>query len=215
MIDKYLISNCLFIIDEFNDRYQTVCERDKLKDIADLEFCEADLVVRLGYPFRQMANFNMQGNAQDIVVKSKDFIIEVKYLRNFFSKTKSGEFRSNKLKWDEAFQKDFNWLCNEIKLGKKGTRAFILGWFNAFERFSDIMQIGQGKGKNPTINQERINLFPFLNYNPQTNKVNDIFYMYSLAYKELNIRIPGYNNEHASCMFVGKPDDKFHFALYW
>lgn len=183
MIDKYLISNCLFIIDEFNDRYQNIHLRDDLKDIADLEFCEADLVVRLGYPFRQMANLNMQGSSQDIVVKSKDFIIEVKYLRNFYSRTKSGNFRSNKLKWSEGFQKDFDWLCKEIENGKKGSRAFILGWFNAFERFSDIMQIGQGKGQNPIINQERINLFPFLNFDPKTNKVNDITYMYSSTYK--------------------------------
>lgn len=215
MIDKYLISNCLFIIDEFNDRYQNIHLKGDLKDIADLEFCEADLVVRLGYPFRQMANFNMQGSAKDIVVKSKDFIIEVKYLRNFYNKTNSGNFRSNKLKWSEGFQKDFDWLCKEIETGKKGSRAFILGWFNAFERFSDIMQIGQGKGQNPIINQERINLFPFLNFDPQTNKVNDITYMYSLAYKELNIRIPGYAEEHVSCMFVGQRDDKFHYALYW
>lgn len=215
MIDKYLISYCLSIIDEFNERYKDI-DTKCLKDIADLEFNEADLVIRLGYPFRQIANFNMQGNAHDIVVKSKDFIIEVKYLRNFISNSrKLGEFRTNKLKWSEAFEKDFNWLNDEIKNGKKGNRAFILGWFNVPERqFGDVMQIGESKGQNPPINKHRIGLFPFLNYTPTTAKVKDIRYRYTCAYKEIHISIPGID-EQIDCMFIGNEQDVFHFAMYW
>lgn len=160
MIDKYLISNCLFIIDEFNEKFEGL-SREELKEFADLDFCEADLVVRLGYPFRQLASFNMQGNSRDIVVKKKDFVIEVKYLRNFESNSANGtKRRSNKLTWEEAFQKDFNWLCNEIVEGKKGHRTFILGWFNAANRFSEIMQLGQGKGAHPKLNKGKRTIIP-------------------------------------------------------
>ena len=214
MIEKYLLSNCLFIIDEFNERYSHVDDRKALKNIADEEFCEADIVVRLGYPFRQMANFNMQGTANDIVVKSKDFIIEVKYLRNFHNKAKTN--KSSKLMWEEAFQKDYDWLCQEIMNGKKGHRAFVLAWFNAVDRFSEIMQLGEGCGKYPDINEARLRLFPFINRrDPSSHKTRDIFYMYESAYEPLPIQIIGYGKEKVNCMFLGKDCDKFHMAIYW
>jgi hypothetical protein len=214
VIEKYLLSNCLFIIDEFNERYNNINDKKELKEIADTDFCEADIVVRLGYPFRQMANFNMQGTANDIVVKSKDFIIEVKYLRNFRSNSKT--FRTNKLNWEEAFQKDYNWLCNEIKNGKKGHRAFVLAWFNAVERFSEVMKLGEGSGQSPDINESRIRLFPFLNrLHPDSKKTKDIFYMYESAYEPIPIQIIGYGKESVHCMFLGKESDKFHLAIYW
>ena len=211
MIDKYLLSNCLFIIDEFNERYCNI-ENDKLKEIANEEYSEADLVVRLGYPFRHMATFNMQGKSRDIVVKNKDFIVEVKYLKNFKSNSNG---RSNKITWSEGFEKDFNWLTDEIKEKNKGNRAFVIGWFNIKNRkFGDVMQIGTKSGQNPLINKDRISLFPFLNYNPKTCKTSDITYRYGEAFKELNISIAGVE-EHVSCMFLGKETDLFHFAIYW
>lgn len=217
IIEKYLVSTCLFIIDEFNERFINT-PNEEVKKIADTEFSEADIVVRLGYPFKQMANFNMQGTDRDIVVKSKDFIIEVKYLRNFNSysiKDKSVKYKSNKTIWNDAFQKDYDWLCEEIRNGKKGNRAFVIGWFNAGTNFNEIMQLGQGKGCVPDINKDRIQLFPFLNYNPITNKTKDIFYMYSKAFKEESIKILGYDKEVVNCMFLGTGSDKFHFAIYW
>ncbi|GBC65267.1 hypothetical protein BLHB2_10880 [Bacillus licheniformis] len=48
-IDQYLISTCLFIIDEFNERFKFVKTKEELKEIADLEFNESDLTVNLGY----------------------------------------------------------------------------------------------------------------------------------------------------------------------
>lgn len=217
MIEKYLVSTCLFVIDEFNERFINIAKKE-IKKIADTEFSEADIVVRLGYPFKQMANFNMQGTDRDIVIKSKDFIIEVKYLRNFTSYSKSNKnkkHKSNKTIWNEAFQKDYDWLCNEIKKGKKGNRAFVIGWFNVVNSFSELMQLGDGKGCVPDINKDRIQLFPFLNYNPNTNKTKDIFYMYSKAFKEESIKILGYDKEVMNCMFLGKQQDIFHFAIYW
>ncbi|ERI90966.1 hypothetical protein HMPREF1982_03528 [Clostridiales bacterium oral taxon 876 str. F0540] len=218
MIDKYLISTCLFIIDEFNDRFKGI-SKEKTKEIADTEFTEADLVVRLGYPFKQMANFNMQGTDRDIVVKQKDFIIEVKYLRNFnsyseSSKKKNKTYRSNKTIWEDAFEKDYSWLCNEIKNGKKGNRAFVIGWFNAVNSFSELMQLGESRGCMPEINKERIQLFPFLKYNPQTNKTKDITYAYNRDFKEYSIHIEGHNYE-VNCMFLGNSEDIFHFAIYF
>ena len=159
MIDKYLVSNCLFIIDEFNEKFKGK-DKNSLKTLADTEFNEGDIAIRLGYPFRHMAHFNFQGKSCDIVVKSQDFIIEVKYLRNFKAKSKRPSY-SNKLIWRDAFQRNYDWLCDEIKRGKKGNRAFILGWFNAVNRFSEIMQLGESTGQYPDINNERLRLFPF------------------------------------------------------
>lgn len=222
MIDKYLISNCLFLIDEFNDRYADLT-KEELKVIADTEYTEADIVVRLGYPFKHMATFNMQGTSKesgsDILVKSKDFRIEVKLPRNYKSgnKNKTSCSSSN---WKEM-QKDFEWLYGEIKKGKKGQRAFIIGWFNAVERFSQIVQLGEKRGGNPDINQDKFKYFPFLNVrtDPEelktTYKTRDIIYQWSDAYKELTMRIPGYVDESANCMFFGKPTDKFLIAMYY
>jgi hypothetical protein len=208
-IDQYLISTCLFIIDEFNERFKNIESKEDLKDIADDGFSEADLTVRLGYPFRQMAKFSMQGpDTRDIIVESKDFMIEVKFLRNW----QSNGGKANKITWAEL-KKDFDWLFNEIKSGKKGKRAFIIGWFNAVERFSQLVQLGKGKGGFPDIDEGKMRYFPFLNRNG--NKTKDIFYMYPRAYKSLPLFIPGYAEEAAECMFFGQETDKFHIALYY
>ncbi|XNN69446.1 hypothetical protein ACLM2U_16945 [Bacillus pumilus] len=208
-IDQYLISNCLFIIDEFNERFNQVKDKSELKIIANSGFSEADLTVRLGYPFRQMAKFNMQGpDTRDIVVDSKEFLIEVKFLRNF----QSGGGKANKITWKEI-KKDFDWLYTEIRKGYKGKRAFIIGWFNAVDRLSQIVQLGKGKGMYPDIDEEKMKHFPFLNRTGL--KTKDIFYMYPYAYEPIPIQIPGYAGKGANCMFFGKEEDKFHMALYW
>ena len=94
-LEKYLLSTCLFVIDDFNERYKDIPSQSDLKWEADTCYTEADLVVRLGYPFRQMANFSLktskgkEGSFNDIVVKEKDFRIEVKYIRNSKSNNKN------------------------------------------------------------------------------------------------------------------------------
>ncbi len=52
-VDQYLVADCLFIIDEFNILYKDY-ELDKLKKVADEQFNEMDITVRIGYPFKQM-----------------------------------------------------------------------------------------------------------------------------------------------------------------
>ena len=212
MIKDYFISNCLLIINDLSE-YHINKSSEELKDFSDLDFTEADLQMKLCYPLGNMAQLKMQGNHGDIRIPSKDFIVEVKYLRNF---NNASNIRNQKTVWGEAFQKDYNWLVEDIKRGKKGQRAFILGWFNIEgRRFSDIMQLGTGNGKNPMINKSRMTYFPFLNYNPNTNKINDISYIYNSHMKEQDIIIPGYNENKVTCMFIGEDKDLFHFALYY
>ncbi|MGJ0841591.1 hypothetical protein [Clostridium tertium] len=212
MILDYFKSNLLLIIEEMNINLKKYSNED-LKHFADNLFTEADLQARIWYPYRNFAHLNMQGNPKDIHIPSKDFILEVKYLRNFSSAYNS---KSNKATWHNAFEKDYNWLINEIKNGKKNKRAFILGWINIDGRnFNNLMQLGIGSGQSPSINKERIILFPFLNYNPNNNRTNSIFYSYMQNNKINSITIPGYGNETVNCLFLGKPQDKFHIAVYF
>lgn len=74
-ISQYLLSTCLFAIDELNEQYKNVPKED---------------------------------------------------LKNW--KSTSGTSSASK-KWAE-FQKDFDWLINEIEKGYKNKRAFVIGWFN-------------------------------------------------------------------------------------
>ena len=39
--------------------------------------------------------------------------------------------------------------------------------------------------------------------------------MYSKAYESLPIQIIGYDKDVVNCMFLGKENDTFHFAMYW
>ncbi|MTW85635.1 hypothetical protein F3157_08160 [Virgibacillus dakarensis] len=211
MIDKYLISNCLFIIDEFNEKYKNV-SKDELSDIANSEYSEADMVVRLGYPFRQMATFNMQGKSKesgnDIIVKSKDFRIEVKLLKNY----KSNGGTSNSTVWKEI-ERDFEWVLSEVKKGNCGQRAFVIGWFNSVDRFSQIVQLGKTRGSTPDIDHRRMGYFPFLYSHGE--KTKDIIYMYNQAYKVLHVNSLYYGEDNVNCMFFGKKEDVFHIAIYW
>lgn len=213
MIDKYLISTCLFTIDKFNFMYKNL-SKDDLKRIADNEYTESDLVFKLGSHFGDfMASFNVQGKSKergnDIVVREKDFMIEVKLLRNW----KSTNTTSNSMTW-EQLNKDFQWIIGEIKKDNRGRRAFIIGWFNAVDRFSRIVQLGEsGGGGFPNIDKNKMDFFPFIN--TYGNKTSDVFYMYYDALKVLKVKIPAYEGESMNCMFFGKETDKFHMAIYW
>lgn len=48
-IDQYLLSTCLFIIDDLNTSYQNYSKKN-LKEIADTKFNEMDIIVRIGHP---------------------------------------------------------------------------------------------------------------------------------------------------------------------
>ena len=85
-ISQYLLSTCLYTIDELNEQYGRLT-KEELKSIADDKFNEMDITVRLGYPFKQMVHYTV-GDAKpkgskvnhDLYVESKEFKIEIKYL---------------------------------------------------------------------------------------------------------------------------------------
>lgn len=210
MIDKYLISNCLLAIDEFNIKFKNATTFE-IKEYADLIYTESDLVVRVGAPFRGLAHYRTLGNGVDIHIEEKDFQIQVKYLRNFYSRNGDNYTgRANKMVWEEAFNKDFTWLFTELEKGHKGKSAYLLGWFNT-GNFNEIMQLGEGKGRFPKINESRLELLPFLTCKEGEARTCDVTYNYEMAYEE----VPVYVNADMNMMFIGQESDVFHFAIYF
>ncbi|ALS28933.1 MULTISPECIES: hypothetical protein [Paenibacillaceae] len=219
-IDQYLLSTCLFIIDEFNELYKGF-SKDDLKKIADESYNEMDICVRIGYPFRHMAHYTV-GDARrkgagkvnhDIYVSSKDFKIEVKYLKNW--KSSSGTNSASK-NWS-VYQDDFNWLLQEIGEGNKGKRAFVIGWFNSVNNFSSLIQLGDGKtaGSKPLASEQKICYFPFLRRRSVPTFTSDLTYNYNSAYKVLPVSLIGEIDIDYNCIFLGNEKDVFHFAIYF
>lgn len=219
-IDQYLLSTCLFIIDEFNDKYQNI-SKSELKKIADDKYNEMDICVRIGYPFRQMAHYTVGDNRKkskskinhDIYIETKDYKIEVKYLKNWKSSTGN---KSSSKNWD-PFQEDFDWLLHEIKEGNKGRSSFVLGWFNCVDHFSNLIQLGEGKssGSKPIASERKLCYFPFLRKMNIPTYTIDLVYNYNNAYKPLPVNLVGDNNEDYNCLFLGNENDVFHFAIYY
>jgi hypothetical protein len=220
MISKYLLSTCLFVIDEFNEQYRDVnIQTQELIDIA-YGYTEADLVIRIGYPFRQMAKFVMQSSrgkkeGNDIVVESKDFKIEVKYLKT--QKTGFNKDSNKSHKWETIYQ-DFTWLMEEIENQNKNNRAFIIGWFNSTRSFSNLMPLGisdrnvKKSGYARPVDNGKAMFFPFLAY--KDNFTDEITYRYELAFESQRINIPDFSGK-LECLFLAKPTDKFHMAIYY
>lgn len=221
-IDQYLLSTSLFIIDEINELYAGI-GKDELKDISDSKYNEMDITVRIGYPFRNMIHYTVGDGGKksidskinhDLYIESKDFKIEVKYLRNWASNG-SKKYKSNKIQWAEI-QRDFTWLENEIENGNKGKRAFIIAWFNCVENFSQYMQLGGSAGNNPVASEDRVAYFPFLSSNHAApRKASDLVYNYQLGYRILPVTTYGRLNNELNCMFIGNENDKFHIAMYF
>ncbi|HCD70276.1 MAG TPA: hypothetical protein DEQ68_06610 [Ruminococcaceae bacterium] len=215
-INQYLLSTCLFIIDELNEQYSNL-SREKLKTIADDKFNEMDITVRLGYPFKQMVHYTVgdgKGGSKvnhDLYVESKDFKIEIKYLKNW--KCNSGTNSASKT-WSE-YQKDFDWLIEEINKGYKYKRAFVIGWFNCVDSISQYLQLGSGAGSHPLINEARVAYFPFLRKTKSPTHTSDLAYNYERAYSELSLDLIGETNPNCNCLFLGNQDDVFHFAVYY
>ena len=218
-IEKYLLSTCLFVIDDFNDELQKVkVQSPQLEKIAD-SFSEADLVFRVGYPFGHRAKFSMQTakgkskGSNDIEIKSKGFKIEVKFLKRYKSNT--GNTSSNKIMWKQI-QDDFNWLQKQIENGQKGQCAFVIGWFNSTERFSQQIQLGaKSGGRTQTISKEKELYFPFIRYDQETRNTQSIDYRYEEALNPSKLLLSMINNETMHCVFLGQPEDKFHMAIYY
>ncbi|HCC08033.1 MAG TPA: hypothetical protein DEP72_07765 [Clostridiales bacterium] len=220
-IDQYLLSTCLFIIDEFNELYSDL-PKDELKKIVDEKFNEMDICVKIGYPFRQMAHYTVGDSKKkdsgkvnhDIYVETKDYKIEVKYLKNWKSVSNTN---TNSKNWN-VYQEDFDWLLHEIKDGNKRRRAFIIGWFNCVEHFSQLIQLGDGKGKGskPLASEKKICFFPFLRRTKVPTYAMDLAYNYNNAYKPQIVNLIGESiNEDYNCLFLGNESDVFHFAIYY
>lgn len=216
-IEQYLISTCLSTIDELNLLYKH-CDKTDLKIISDTKFNEMDITVRLGYPFRESAHYTIgdtnkksKKTNHDIIVESKGFKIEVKYLKNW--KSGSGTYSVSK-PWSE-YQTDFDWLFSEINNENKGKVAFVLGWFNCVDSLGQILQLGSGSGYKPLVNENRICYFPFLHRPAFPTYTSDLTYNYQLAYKPISLNLIGYNTDKYNCIFLGNENDCFHFAIYF
>ncbi len=212
-IEQYLLSTCLFIIDKFNEMYKGL-DKSQLKIIADNEYNELDICSRIATPFGDMVHYSTRDSKKkadyDLYVKSKHFKIRVKYPKNFKSKNGTNSCSVN---WD-VYQNNFNWLENEIK-SNKGKCAFIIGWFNCVEKFSQIIQLGFGKGSKPIVDEHRLVYFPFLRKLKNPTTIKDLDYDYDIAYKSEKLKNIGVKKSNIDCMFLGNENDKFHFAIYF
>lgn len=219
-IAQYLISECLLIIYKLNARYGSLL-KPQLKAIADEEYNEPDIVARIGARFEDMVHYG-HGSAKgvmkskyksnhDIFIEGLDYLIEVKYLKNW--KSKSG-YNSSSKNWEE-YQLDFDWLINEIQVGNKYKRAFIIGWFNCVDTIAQYVQLGVGGGCKPLLNEEKFAYFPFLRKTKIPTRTSDVEYIYGSAYKELSLNLIGDKDYNCNCLFLGKPTDVFHFAIYY
>ena len=213
-IDKYFISNCLFTIDEFNEMYKSL-SKEELKEIADNDYNEMDICVKIGSPFKNLhytvgdRNGKIKVN-HDLYIKSKDFKVEVKYLKNW---TAGNGGKCASKSWAE-YQADFDWLEDEIRKSK-GKRAFIIGWFNCVDRFSQLIQLGCTKGVKPLVDENRLIYFPFLKRVSTPTYTKDLVYNYDYSYEEMKVKLRGRRRYSMNCMLIGNKNDKFHFAIYY
>ena len=162
-IDQYLVANCLYMIDEFNMLYKG-WDKPELKIEADEKFNEMDIIVRLGYPFKQNAHYTAGESGRikkaqkinhDLYIGQRDFKIEVKYLKNWVS---SANTRAASKSWS-VFQQDFDWLMDEIDADNYGKVAFVIGWFNCVDSFSQLIQLGKGNGAYPLVDERKKEYF--------------------------------------------------------
>lgn len=218
-IDQYLIANCLCIIDEFNIMYRGY-DLQELKQEADEKFNETDIVVRIGYPFKQTAHYtagerNRKKDTEkinhDICIEQRNFKIEVKFLKNWESTSNTRAVSKNWM----PFQKDFDWLMNEIDSGNRNKTAFVIGWFNCVDSFSQLIQLGTGRGAYPKADESKLSYFPFLTRDKVPTIAKDLKYNYANAYKVLQVNPISKRSGEYRCMFLGNKDDCFHFALYY
>ena len=218
-IEEYLKIICSIIIDEMNQVYNGY-DREELKEAASQDFNELDLTVLMGYPFRHNARYTGNENKSkqrnekanyDLFIKTRGFKIEVKFLKNWRSDADTMSCSKN---WS-VFQKDFNWLMKEIDTNGGGNVAFVIGWFNCVEYFASMLQLGTGAGAYPDVDEKKIGFFPFLMRQTFPTKTRDLKYNYLYAYKEMTVNPIGNHTGIYHCMFLGSPEDKFHFAIYY
>lgn len=111
----------------------------------------------------------------------------------------------------------FGDVCPGHGKGKGGKVAFVIGWFNCVDSFSQLIQLGTGNGAYPLADERKLAYFPFLIKKDKNfpNHTKNLTYDYVNAYTESPVRISSERKGKYRCMFIGKKDDKFHFALYY
>nr|WP_302966984.1 hypothetical protein [uncultured Romboutsia sp.] len=207
-IEEYLKVTCQLIIDEFNEKYKYIDNKEQLKAITCETYSLQDISTKIGDVFK-CEKFYRNGN---IHIGHNDYIISLDFLKNY--KTEYGT-RSGSSNWSEQVEY-FNWLEDEIRLGNKGKRIVVLGWFNYIDRLSQVIQLGYGRGSKPPIDDSKFIYFPFLKKTSIPAKTEDIDFNYSKAYKKLSIDLIGSKEDiEYNCMFIGSKEDKFHFAIYF
>lgn len=220
-IDKYLELICSLLIDEFNVRYENY-NLDELKKIANEKYVERDWVYKIGESFRGLAYYEIldsNGNQRhhDIGIPSKDFIIEVKYLKNWKAVSKSGS-RSNSKLWKEM-ERDFKWLTGELRAHKKGKRAFILIWCNCIDYLGQVIQLGHGRGYKNPVNGDRLVYFPYLmncKKNTDITYTRDLIYNYNKIFPcQLDLNHINDGDVNMECLFLGNKTDKLHIVIYY
>ena len=218
-INEYLELICSLLIDQFNVRYEHFSKEDFKKE-ANERYVERDWVYKIGEFFKDLAYYeipNISNNQShhDIGIPSKDFIIELKYSKNW---TSNSGTKSNSKQWT-PYKKDFEWLESEIISGKKGKRAFILIWCNCLDYFGQVMQLGTGHGIKNIVNKERLVYFPFLmnqTINYEQIYTKDLTYNYQKSFPcQLDLNTIGKGNIDMNCLFLGNQNDRLHIAIYY
>lgn len=220
-IDKYLSLICSLLIDRFNLRYQHF-DRNMLQEEANKFYLEQDWVYRIGEPFKELAHYEVPGERgkqshHDIGIPSKDFLVEVKYLKNWESASKH---RSASKPWG-PYQKDFSWLSEEFGYGHKGKRAVVFIWFNCVDYLGQIVQLGKGKGtgSRPVASPDKLAYFPYLinkSKIPGDIHTDEFVYDYAKEYPcKIDLSSTNCGNVNMDCLFLGKPEDKLHIAIYY
>lgn len=99
---------------------------------------------------------------------------------------------------------------DEIANGKKGKVAFVIGWFNSVDSFSQRIQLGTGNWAYPLADEQKRRYFPFLEASKVPVYTKDLKYNYKKAYLEspLDLISSQYKGIYKS-MFIGEENDKF------
>lgn len=218
-ISEYLELICSLLIDQFNVRYEHF-SMEEFKKEANERYVERDWVYKIGEYFKDLAYYEVpdEENNQahhDICIPSKDFIVELKYLKNWNSAFNTQTARKQ---WS-PYEKDFTWLEKEITNGKKGKRAFVLIWCNCIDYFGQVMQLGTGRGVRNPVNKERLVYFPFLmNNKPHMDEIltRDLVNNYGKKFPcQLDLNTIGKGNIDMECLFLGDKNDRLHIAIYF
>jgi len=193
---------------------------DEIREIANEKISESEIAFRIGNAFQSMVHYTikLRDNPNrfkvnnDIVIDFLDrrLVVEVKAPKGYQSESGRG---SNGAPW-EPYERDFNWLKEEIRLGNRENRAFIIGWLNCVSYLGEILQLGRGGGGKPKMSDTKLQLLPFLIDPHGEGFTKDYAYDYSQTDIELETTCLG-DDVALKCLFIGRQSDSLHFAIYY